>query len=204
MFLTELFASTSFIYHALKNCRYAALAIQKNELLATSTQRFWDTGERLKDNDPRYENSYWMKGVSVTRDYHYAFSWGEVVFVLDKNIISQKYKIIPFNWGYSIPSGNHHKREREEFIIVKNTKDTYMDTEDDVTFFNTNRFMGPEGSIKNLSSFLRGIYVSNWKKDNHKDENTEYELLVTHPKFLGFYDSDQSINKLRKSYPRTK
>jgi len=183
-------SSGSVLYHGVKKIKYAASALRNDAIPATSTQRFWKDGKRRKDNDPEYKSSFWMKGVSMTRDRLYAESWGDVVFIIDKTILSYKYKIIPFNWGFSIapPHQNHHKREREEFVVVKSTYDTYMktDDEDDEKFFDMKRFMTPEGSVKPLSIMLKGIVADSYLKTKRNQEDIEY--ILNHKKFFGFYD----------------
>lgn len=182
------------LYHGYSKPEFAALAIKNNELSATTAQRFWADGKRRKDNDPEYKNSYWMKGVSTTRDFKYAKSWGNVVFSLDQSKINQNYKIIPFNWGYSIPSGNDHKREREEFVVKKSTLDNYFDSFDDDEpedkQFNFNRFNSVEGSIKPLNKFLTGIWMDQWleKNSSYWNESKEsLDLLKNHSLFKGYY-----------------
>lgn len=172
-------------YSGLQKVRHAEQALAKNEMAATSTQRWWPDGRRRKENDPDYRDSYWMKGVSLSRDPKYAMGWGNVVFALDQRKIAQRYKIIPFNWGYSIPSGNHHKREREEFVAVKRDADTYNRPEEDGGGFDTPRFMADEGyALKPLSAYLLGIYVSVYLATEMPDTVTTF---IAHPLFRGYY-----------------
>lgn len=186
------------LYHAFSKPKYAALSLKNNELAATSSQRFWADGKRRKDNDPEYNGSFWMKGVSFTRDFAYAKQWGDVVFQIDQTILTQQTKITPFNWGFSIPDnlfgkGNHQKREREEFAIVKKTPDTYVRSEEDGGGFDANRFNEPEGSIKNLDKMLLGIYVSDdievksWHEQEANKLGVSIQDIIDHPKFKGFY-----------------
>ena len=56
------------LYHSYRDIAFAILAIKNNEIAATSTQRFWKDGRRLKDDNTDYYSSFWMKGVSTTRD----------------------------------------------------------------------------------------------------------------------------------------
>jgi len=94
--------------------------LNQNFIEGTTTQRFWPDGRRLKDNHPDYRDSFWLKGVSLTRDIKYAQGWGDIVYEIDQRALSQRYKIMPFNWGYSGHGirNQHHKREREEFVIL--------------------------------------------------------------------------------------
>lgn len=106
------------LYHGVR-FDYAIEQLQKNRIEGRTSQRFWPDGRRLKDNHPEYEDSFWLKGVSLTRDIKYAQHMGDIVYVIDQRRLSQRYKIIPFNWGYS---GKHRqvdpKREREEFVVL--------------------------------------------------------------------------------------
>jgi len=105
------------LYHGV-SAYYAIEQLQKNRIEGRTTQRFWPDGRRLKDNHPDYNDSFWLKGISLTRSLAYAQHMGGVVYVLDQAKLTQRYKIIPHNWGYSIPQGNHHKREQEEFLVL--------------------------------------------------------------------------------------
>jgi len=171
------------LFHAFREEKYADIAVQNNELAATTTQRFWADGKRRKDNDPEYEGSYWMKGISVTRDIRFATKWGTVIFELDQAKITQRYKITPFNWGYSIPSNGDHKREREEFIVVKSTLDKYDRPDEEGGGLDLRRFKSPEGAVKPLSDFLKGIYLSTYVV---KELSVGAELL-NHPLLKGYY-----------------
>jgi hypothetical protein len=175
------------LFRGYKDKEFAIKAIEDNEIVGSTTQRFWPDGKRRKDNEPDYQSSYWMKGASFTRDFNYAASWGCVVLEIDQIILTQRTKIMPLNWGYSIPSGNDHKREREEFAITKKTPDTYNDIDADgeeiPTKFNYKRFSKPEGAIKNLDKMLLGIYVD-WRKMDHPEK---IKILLDHPKFKGLY-----------------
>lgn len=105
------------LWHGLKP-NHAAEAIKLMELVPHTSQRFWPNGQRLKENHPDYENSYWMYGWSTTRKKEYAMNWGEVVFELDHEKIQQNFEIKPFSWNYLFKHVNHMKKhEFEEFII---------------------------------------------------------------------------------------
>lgn len=189
MLLSEILMEGRFapLYHGFKEVKYAIEALENDRMAVTSTQRFWGDGKRRKHDNPEYDGSYWMKGISATRDIRYAKAWGYVVFELDQEKLAQRYKIIPFNWGYSIPdweipTPQHHKREREEFIAVKKNKDTYERDDEVGGGFDTNRFVSPEGYISPLSRYLTGIMVS----ENYW-EPKELEIFIKHPLFKGTY-----------------
>lgn len=107
------------LYHGVR-FDYAIDQLENNRIEGRTTQRFWPDGRRLKDNDPEYENSFWLKGVSLTRDIDYAKHWADIIYVLDQRLLAQRYKIIPFNWGYANTRtrGVDPKREREEFVVL--------------------------------------------------------------------------------------
>ncbi len=204
------------LYHALEY-KYAEQAIRDNRLSATSTQRFWPDGRRRKENWVDYQDSFWMKGVSLTRDLRYALRWKDITFVLDSRKLREKVKIIPFAWNYHFDDGEDslhsrlsgglppdHKREREEYAIVKRTPDTYKQPDGR---FDTERFRSVEGQIDGLDSFLLGIVADKvmidptkrWKGDkvvpalqdrdwahNEEDLRAKHPLIFNHPKFKGF------------------
>jgi hypothetical protein len=176
------------LYHAI-SFDHSVTALTNDELLGTTTQRYWPDGNRRKDNASDYNDSFWMKGISFTRDWRFAQSFNNVVFSLDQALLSNRYKIIPFNWGFSLPKGNHHKREREEFLVTKMTGSTFMEPEDpdDPTSgsrLNVKAMKAPNGKVAPLSRYLLGIYV---QKPKHSFDTDYIEQIVNHPKFLGFY-----------------
>lgn len=191
------------LYHSLKP-DFAVQALTKNLLEGRTTQRFWPDGRRLKDNNPEYDNSFWFKGISTTRDRQFAEGWNMVVFELDKAEIQKTHKIIPFNWGYSIPRDNDHKREREEFIVTsriyktqQQMKDEYAEYVDSLSreeylakrdSLQLDWMFRPEGKPVKLDKCLKGIYVDkdilNYSSLFQKDT----DFLQNHPKFLGFYE----------------
>lgn len=166
------------LYHAISADR-ASNALISNSLGGYTTQRFWPDGKRRRENDPGYENSWWYKGISTTRDLRYAAKWNYVVFEFDKNKLNQKYKIIPYAWNYHMsdsPSpfpNDHfrHKIEKEEFVItgkmppfmtpLSNEFDELPEPEQDkhIELFNTFTDK-PIGKIEPLDKFLTGIYVT--------------------------------------------
>src|SRR6056297_2059446 len=109
------------LFHAIEENR-AKKALTENKLGGYSNQKIWDGGKRLKDDDDRYNDSSYLRGISTTRDISYAANMNSIIFVFDKNKLKNKYKIVPYNWGYSIGRGYNQgarsKKEREEFIIT--------------------------------------------------------------------------------------
>ena len=51
-----------------------------NKIDGYTWQRYWPDGKRRKDDDPDYNKSFYMKGLSLTREIDYAKSWNGVVF----------------------------------------------------------------------------------------------------------------------------
>ena len=81
------------LYHGYNNPVHASRAFASGKMAATSTQRFWADGRpRLEKIDPDYEDSYWMKGISFTRDIRFAMSWGGVVIAIDQAKLAQRIK----------------------------------------------------------------------------------------------------------------
>lgn len=179
------------LYRAYREPKWAVKALRDDELLGTTTQRYWPDGKRRLDNDPEYQSSFWMKGLSMTRDIEFAKVWGDVVMVFDQRLLSQRFKIEPFNWGYSIPQNKEHKREREEFLVLKKTGETFTDPDGSVK--NYKRFAAPEGSIQNMSKYLIGFWLDQHLVDpdgyTHGLSDEDLAYLKDHPKFLGYFEN---------------
>lgn len=107
------------LYHGVRH-NHAIKQLQANKIEGRTTQRFWPDGRRLRDDHPDYKNSFWLKGVSTTRTLAYAQNWADVVYVLDQRKLTQRYKVIPFNWGYANAQTRNPnpKRETEEFVVL--------------------------------------------------------------------------------------
>ena len=179
------------LYRAYREPQWAVKALRDDELVGSTTQRYWPDGKRRIDDDPEYKDSFWMKGLSMTRDMEFAKMWGDVVLVFDQRLLSQRFKFEPFNWGYSIPSGNHHKREREEFLVLKKTGDTFGGN--DWTMADSKRFREPEGSIKPLSKYLIGFWLDQELNTpegyTHGLPDEDLSYLKSHPKLLGYFEN---------------
>lgn len=165
------------LYHGYGNPKHAAMALTSGKMAATSTQRFWADGRRRTEDEPDYKQSYWMKGVSFTRNMRFAMAWGWVVIAVNQARLTQRTKVIPFSWAYHMANDGHNhnfRKEGEEFAIVKATPDDYTfppghEAEGD---FDTNRFTskdGAEGYIP-LTPILEGIWL-------HADLGTEHAAL---------------------------
>jgi len=178
------------LYHAIKP-EYAVDALKNNRLPCHSIQRSWEGGIRLKDDHPDYNSSDYLRGISLTRDIKYAKNWQIVVFIFDQEKLKTKWKIIPYNWGYSIGRGYRQgmnaKREREEFLITGLTKGP-LDGQEFLNAVET-----PEGNIEPLNRYLKGFII---EPDYMKDEY--YKFLSEHPLYMGTYERDRKKFKLGK------
>jgi len=177
--------SRSNLYHAIKT-EYALTALDKNKLAAHSIQRYWPDGKRRKDDEEGYDESYFLRGLSLTRDKKYAANWNNIIFEFDQEKLKNKYKIIPYNWGFSIGGGykkQNHKREKEEFLIVSKEESSFNNKE----FLNM--IKKPGGYIYPLDKYLVGIYISKNSYDIYTDKNTKqyepFERIKEHKLYKG-------------------
>lgn len=180
------------LFHGMQ-LEFAFQALRRDSLEGRTIQRFWPDGRRRKDNDKDYNDSYWFKGLSMTRDVRFAQSWGSVVLKLDRTKIANTYKIIPYNWGYSIPADNHHKKEREDFVVTgrihKNEHQLKKDHEETGQRYDhpehwMNKVVGKP--IAPLHQFILGITMN----ESIKEIDSWGEMIKSiesHPKFLGYY-----------------
>lgn len=184
------------LYHAIKSPN-AIKALQDDKLGGYSIQRAWENGKRYKDDQPEYEDSFFMRGISTSRDIEYCSKWNDVIFVFDTNKLKTKYKVIPYNWGYNIGRGYNQgarvKREREEFIITGYSHPKDNEDEDNNRSF-MDMIKSPEGYIEPLSKYLLGFFISE-RFEEYMDENSK-NYLQSHKKYLGVYgDYDTVKNK---------
>lgn len=92
-------------------------AHKRNALLPYTSHRFWKNGQRLKDNDPNYESSFFKYGWSTSREFFKATQHGNVIIAFSKEKIEKHFKIEPIAWNYLFSSEKHHKKEKEEFVL---------------------------------------------------------------------------------------
>lgn len=202
MILSELFESRGgSLYHSM-DLKYAGDTIQKDRILATAIQRYDESGRILRDPEFRFgrnrndvladpnvpdsdknaihawNNSNWYLGISTTRSLKFAAKWKCVTFELNYAAISQRYKILPWNWR----SDKNYKVEREEFIVIQKDSKEYVDSK---------QFVNPtENNPKlPLSKYLLGIYISqsSWEiytNDGKKSDPT-MDLIQQHPLYKG-------------------
>lgn len=204
------------LYHAISVENFLK-ALKENKLEGRTTQRYWLDGIRRKDKDPDYENSKWMKGWSMTRDFDFAARFNDVVIVFDKKDIEKQFEITPYSWNFSI-SGvrNHdHKKEREEFVIsIKTNKSTndYKKITDRENALNRRRYRktkdrkyldnivdcfekikSPEGKcIDSLNVKIKGIYLSEYFKN---DNSILINEIIKMKQFKGFFDETKIKNR---------
>ena len=174
------------LYRAMQ-LEFALDSLNANKIAGTTKHRFWKHGKRYNDAHPEWDDAFWMKGVSLTRDIKFAQSWATVVFQLDQRRLQQTYKIIPFNWGFGIAGGyNHHKMEREEFVVLKKTFDRYWNETHDSK--DHERWKMPEGAIEPLDRYLVHIYADEiLQNPRWESEIEDVKVLTSHPKFRGWF-----------------
>jgi hypothetical protein len=158
------------LYHGLKS-KYATLALENNKLNGYSLQRIWKNWKRYQDDQPEYNDSDYLRGISTTRDIEYANRFGGgIIFIFDKDKLKSKFKILPYNWGYNIGNGyrSNIKREKEEFVITGFDKNYLINSitgekyDDEDTVFNKyiDMIESPKGAIDPLDKYLIGFFIS--------------------------------------------
>ena len=209
MELIELFESRQgSLYHSM-DLQYARGAIQKDRILATSIQRWSESGRMLRDPELTYNFKYgsredmlrnpdvpadvrksvqdwvdsnWYLGISMTRSSRFASKWKGVVFELDYAGLSQRYKIIPWNWG----SSKRYKKEFEEFVVLQKSARGYVDA---------GRVGRPDETNPKipLSKYLKSIWLSSTTWEIYTDvgtrSNDEIDFIQAHPLYKGLLPS---------------
>jgi len=177
------------LYHAIKSDR-AIKALEENKLGGYSIQRTWEGGKRLKDDQPGYEESNFMRGISTSRDIDYCARWNDIIFIFDQDKLKTKYKVVPYNWGYSIgrgyKQGSRMKREREEFVMTGFSEGKMKDDDEGNSKF-MEMIKKPEGYIEPLDKYLIGFFISE-RVEKYIDEKDK-EILKSHKKYLGVYEN---------------
>lgn len=200
------------LWHSVKSEHIESI-LNKNQLESRTTQRWWEDGKVFKDNEGDvYQNSFFMKGWSTTRDKNYGFSWSCVTLLLDYELLKRDFKIVPISWNSRCASATQNfKKEREEFIVsnymhqsIKDIEKEFMDITDDI-YDNQGRealekWLADNGDgyidywqrkgLKNidLTKYLKGIFISKESFDIHSGKG--FESVVNHPLFKGFVSSD--------------
>lgn len=205
------------LYHGV-SYDHAIDQLKNNRIEGRTTQRFWPDGRRLKDTHPEYEDSFWLKGVSLTRDVNYAKHWADIIYVIDQRKLSQRYKIIPFNWGYASRARQvDPKREREEFVVLgkiyKSLKQYIEDYNDEIDELRDQHDQLRAGgdltaadqikkkihAMPDAMEAWQGPIGSNiepldqyllgiYADEIHKKSKIDIEPITSHPKFKGFFN----------------
>lgn len=190
---TLLLESFQNLYHAMR-VEYAYEALKKNALEGRSIQRYWPDGKRRHDTDKQYDKSFWMKGLSLTRDINFAKRWGAVVLELDASKLRSHYKIIPFAWNYQFDPKSRtdridYKKEREEFLLTAKLPRTQYQLNKSVKDW----LNKPYGKPIPLGHTLLGIWMDKRAYDTFygpRDASTQF--IVNHPKFRGFFEKNKN------------
>lgn len=72
------------LYHGIK-IENAVKGLKDGVLEPRTTQRYWDDGRCLRDDNPDYNKSGWMYGWSTSRDRFLASTFGGVLMVFDRD-----------------------------------------------------------------------------------------------------------------------
>ena len=195
MLLNELYLTEGrggYLYHATR-LEKAARIIRDNTVEAFTTQTIdAKRGKRIKRATgatglPIYgyelKGGSQVKGVSLTRNYDFAMSWSDIIFVFDQAKLNHNHKLIPTDhvhgagWDYYSPGA------------VNMQKDWYEQYEEFVV-----------GPIKNVSRSLVSVNVTLSTLD-HVDlfQNEEMKAVYRHPllnkvyprKDAMYYDRDK-------------
>lgn len=203
-------ASSTSLWHALEP-KHAVSILSDNKIKARTGQRYWPDGLRRSDDDPKYTESFWMNGVSTTRDPLYAAKWNHVVLEFDRRALANDYKIIPYHWGYSIPGNSIPKREREEFIALNYAEWTEKDMRaqweeyEGNNFSNYVDFMHKPGKGKThlepLSKYLKNVFITAdafMGKIEPDNMPSDLKQIMQHPKYAGILLSADMIKSAKK------
>ena len=119
-----------------------------------------DPAARLtKASDLRFDSHHHeLRGVCVTRSFHFARQFSDAIFVLDRNIIRQRHRILLRAEKDAYDLANDHgdfRIEAEEFIVCDRLP-------------------------------LDGCLLAIWVRDDHADD-PEYQEIVHHAAFAGHF-----------------
>ena len=111
------FSSNEYLFHGTK-LEYVKATLERGSILGYTAQRYWPDGKRRKEKDSDYEESFWMKGISMTRDINYAISWADVTLIFDRRAILKQHEIQSYAWNFLFGSA-HPKKEAEDFTWMR-------------------------------------------------------------------------------------
>lgn len=176
--------NSNVLYHGV-NLNIMVDILKRGSILGYTSHRYWDEGRRYKESDPKYRGSYWMKGISMTRDLSYALNWRPFIFVFNKDIVEKQHKIQLYNWfahGERVPKS---KNEREEFIVLNKTNKTFLNRDnqeyiqeynDCLEHYNKMRDNDPEKN--EYKTFLDQLEKGKMNYDLNEMRKPEGELLL--------------------------
>ena len=201
------------LWHSIKK-EHLNLILDNNYLESRTTQRYWKNGVVLRDDDrDAYQESFYMKGWSTSRDKFYSLAWSGITLLLDESAIRRDFKVKPISWNYRNACCKvNFDKEREEFILsnfidqtFEEIKQEYFDITDriyddlgkdalkkwqsengtDFIFY-----MKRKGTKKiDLNKYLIGIFIDRIEFDIYKGKG--YEKALNHPLFKGFISGDE-------------
>jgi hypothetical protein len=155
----------NYLYHGL-DINHAPEILARGSILGYTNQKYWENGKRYKNDDIEYNNSYRMKGISMSRDLDFSLGWGSVLLIFDKNIIQKMHAVEPFAWNNQFNYQAHSKKEREEFVILSKNKKSYKNKDNPEWFREYNDFMKDYHEMLNNSAKATNKY--------HEEDLKEY------------------------------
>lgn len=209
------FSNQEYLFHGTK-LEYVKETLERGSILGYTGQRYWPDGKRRKEKDPDYEDSFWMKGISMTRDINYAISWGSVTLIFDRKEILKKHEIQSYAWNYLFNHSTDNKKEAEDFVVLnktgkrfkKNERDEFLkeydeamkypDDEEGIEIknyykkeydkFDLHAFKEPHGEFV-FKDALKGFIIKGSTLDIFGLENETIQFLINHPLFLGIIEN---------------
>lgn len=175
--LNHLQSSRQSLWHAI-SVENASVRLEEGSLKPFTSHRYWGDGIRRKEDDPLYDDSYWMYGWSMTRKREYAFQWNSVVLEFDAEKIANQFKIIPIAWNNLFKHNKtFQKKEFEEFILSKKIGKSILelkkeDEENDILLdklYDLPETEETEKKIKEISSIPSWFH--RWKSSYGKELN---------------------------------
>ena len=123
-------AARQSLWHAAK-LENTATILENGYFEAHTSHRYWPDGIRRKEDDPLYENSYWMYGWSMTRQREYAQGWNGILFEFDAEKIAETFEIQPLAWNNLFKHNKKFvKKEFEDFVIAHYEPRSIQDMKD--------------------------------------------------------------------------
>lgn len=195
------------VFHSIK-LEYIKEILSEKKIRGRTTQRYWADGKRRQDHEEDYKDSFWMKGISTTRNLTFAVNWAAVTLVLDLTKIKQKKEVIPYAWNFQMKTSGHNKKETEEFVVLSKKQRKFKNCEDPEFMkeyqeamnssdpevvshykeqhdkFNSHLMKEPEGEL-DISKVLMGVILKSDIIDIYGIDNEDIQYVLNHPLFLG-------------------